>query len=303
MRSRGCGFKWRRGVGNAAGADIVTAMEAGEAADNAASTMRWSKRFGRRVKSAYFGLPGVYRFYLGCKFGGVQIPAEPEVELPNAVLQSQAQLREASEYGRRHHLPLHRAEEKNWDHLGAVRAILSTTARSGRVLDAGAEIYSNVLPALFACGFRQLYGMNLSFADTERRGTIRYLRGDITRTGFGDSFFDAVTCMSVIEHGVPLRDYFSEMLRILKPGALLITSTDYFPEAIDTSGKMAHGAPIKIFCRREAEEMLALARNCGFESTAAIDLDASARPIRWEQFDLDYTFLIFTLRKPGRSAA
>ncbi len=258
-----------------------------------------SKRFGRRVKSAYFRMPGLYRLYLSCKFGAARIPPHASPEFPNAVLQSAVELRAASDFARQFRLPRHRAEEKNWDHLAAVKAILAATRPSARILDAGAEMYSNVLPALFACGYRQLYGMNLSFADPERRGPIRYLRGDITRTDFDDGFFDAITCMSVIEHGVPLQAYFAEMFRILRPGGLLITSTDYFCDPIDTAGKTAHDAPIKIFSRREAEAMIELARSCGFELTGPINLEASERPIRWEQFGLEYTFLIFTLHKPA----
>lgn len=261
--------------------------------------MRRSKRIRRRIKSAYFRLPGLYRLYLACKFGAARPPVLREPELPNRVLQSPAELREASDFGRRHRLPLHRAEAKNWDHLAAVKAVLSATTAAACILDAGAEMYSNVLPALYACGYRRLWGMNLSFADPARRGPIQYLRGDITHTGFSDRFFGAVTCMSVIEHGVPLRAYFAEMFRVLKPGGLLITSTDYYPEPIDTSGKAAHGAPIKIFCRRDAEEMIALAQSCGFETTGPVDLSASSRIIRWEEYALEYTFLIFTLRKPG----
>lgn len=273
-------------------------MQVPPAENHSDAQMPRSKRIRRRIKSAYFQLPGFYRFFLTCKFGKTRPPVFREPELPNRVLQSPAELREASDFGRRHRLPLHRADGKNWDHLAAVKAILSTTTPDARILDAGAEMYSNVLPALYTCGYRQLWGMNLSFADPARRGPIQYLRGDITRTGFSDDFFDAVTCMSVIEHGVPLRAYFGEMFRVLKPGGLLITSTDYYPEPIDTAGKAAHGAPIKIFCRREAEEILALARECGFEIIGGIDLNASSRPIRWEEYGLDYTFLIFTLRKP-----
>lgn len=267
---------------------------------------RW-KRFRRRVKSTYFRVPGLYRLYLTLKFGAARMPPLGRPELPNAVLESAAQVREATEFGKRYHLPRHRAAEKNWDHQAAVRAILSSTTPTACVLDAGAEMYSNVLPALFACGYRRLWGMNLSFADPARRGAIRYLRGDIAGTGFSDGFFDAVACMSVIEHGVPLRAYFAEMHRVLKPGGLLITSTDYYPDPVDTAGKEAYGVPIKIFCRREAEEMLALARECGFELTGAVDLDppglrGKARPIRWEKYGLEFTYLIFTLRKPAKVA-
>lgn len=69
----------------------------------------------------------------------------------------------------------------------------------------------------------------------------------MTRTSFAESYFDAVACMSVIEHGVPLEACLRKMHRVLKPGGLLITSADYYPKPIDTRGKIAHGAAIKIF--------------------------------------------------------
>ena len=218
--------------------------------------------------------------------------------MPNGVLQSRYEWEEAARMGKALRLPLHRGEQKNWDHLAAVYAIVSEFPRSAAILDAGAEFYSNVLPALFACGYEKLYGMNLSFTDPVWRGPIRYLPGDITRTDFHDAFFDAITCMSVIEHGVPLLPYFQEMFRLLKPGGLLITSTDYYPEPTDTSNQFAHGAPVKIFSRLEAEKMISMARACGFEPTGPIDLNCAERPIRWEAYALEYTFLIFTLRKP-----
>lgn len=261
-----------------------------------------SRRFFRRVKSGFLQFEFLYRLTLKLRFGSSRVSISPRDPLPNAVLQSRSQWREAARNARRLQLPLHPSEEKNWDHLAAVNAILSSTSNTARILDAGAEIYSNVLPALFVCGYRNLFGMNLSFSHSTRRGPIRYLPGDITRTGFEDGFFDAVACMSVIEHGVPIEAYFREMYRILRPGGLLITSTDYYPEPIDTTGKMAHGAPIKIFCRQEIEEMLAQASACGFETTAGIDLECKERPIRWDLYDLEYTFLIVTLRKPAASA-
>jgi SAM-dependent methyltransferase len=241
----------------------------------------------------------IYGLTLKYKYGANRLSDSLNAPFPNGVLQSRAELEEATRRGKELHLPLHRAPEKNWDHLTAVRPIAGAFPRSAVVLDAGAEFYSNVLPALFVCGFEHLYGMNLSFTDSARRGPIRYLPGDITRTGFPDAFFDAVTCMSVVEHGVPLRAYFQEMFRLLKPGGLLITSTDYYAEPIKTDNYLAHGAPVKIFSRQEAEDMLTLALESGFEFTGPVNLNCTERPIRWEIYKLEYTFLIFTLRKPA----
>jgi SAM-dependent methyltransferase len=259
-----------------------------------------SRRFFRRVKSAILRFDSLYRAYLKLKYGAGRLTPAPGANLPNGILQNSTEWQEAAGRATQLHLPLHRAAEKNWDHIAAVDAIIGSLPKTARILDAGAEFYSNVLPALFVYGYRDLYGINLSFTDPARRGPIRYLPGDITRTEFQDSFFDAVTCMSVIEHGVPLDAYFREMFRVLKPDGILITSTDYYPDPIDTTGKTAHGAPIKIFSKTEAEAMLALAADCGFETTAEIDLDCHCRAVRWEAYDLEFTYLIFTLRKPAR---
>jgi SAM-dependent methyltransferase len=259
--------------------------------------MPWSRRFFRQIKSAALRPEAAYRLYLKLKFGTGRPVAKPGLPLPNGVLKSRAEWERMLGEARAARLPLHRGDEKNWDHLAAVFAILGSTATSARVLDAGAEFYSNVLPALFAYGYRNLYGINLSFTGEARRGPIRYLHGDITQTSFADGYFDAVSCMSVIEHGVPLEGYLREMYRVLKPGGLLITSTDYYPTAIDTRGKMAHGAAIKVFTRAEIQGILRLAEEIGFESTGEVDLECSERPVRWEQFGLEYSFVIFTLRK------
>lgn len=180
----------------------------------------------------------------------------------------------------------------------AVAHILAKTTTDARVLDAGAELYSNVLPTLFLCGYRDLYGINLSFADPARRGPIRYNRGDLTRTGFPDAFFDAITCMSVLEHGVPLEPYFKEMYRLLRPGGTLITSVDYYPTSVDTRGLEAYGSPIKVFSKPEIKDALSLAQLAGLQLTGDVDLECNEKPICWEPYGLEYTFLIFTLQKP-----
>lgn len=241
----------------------------------------------------------LYRLSLKWQYGAGQPTQPPGPNIANGTLQTRAEWEAAFANAKRQHLPLHRGPEKNWDHLAAVSTILSQTLPSARILDAGAEIYSNVLPALFLYGYRDLHGINLSFTAPARRGPIRYIPGDLTQTPYPDSSFDAITCMSVIEHGVPLEDYFREMWRLLIPGGLLITSTDYYPRSIDTREKSVHGAPIKIFSRPEIEAMLGLAESVGFEQTGPLDLDCREKPIHWPQFGLDYTFLLFTLRKPA----
>jgi SAM-dependent methyltransferase len=251
----------------------------------------------KRIKAALLRPETFYRLYLRSQHGAGSTPQALEPLASNGILKNRAEWEAASSASERAGLPHHRERSKDWDHLGAVSAILRTTDKNANVLDAGAELYSNVLPSLYLYGYRNLWGVNLGFPFALRRGPIRYEPGDITRLNFADGFFDAACCLSVIEHGVPLEEYFREMRRVLKPGALLVTSTDYFPTPINTAGKLAHGAPIKIFNKDELRSMLNAARAAGFEQTEDFDLDCSEKPIRWEQYGLEYTFVMFTLRR------
>ena len=114
---------------------------------------------------------------------------------------------------------------KNWDSLAALDLILRTTDTRSRIFDAGGEWYSMILPWLCLYGYKNLTAGNLVFDKKIRRGTIVYEHSDITRTKFSNGYFDAITCLSVIEHGVDLNAYFKEMSRIIRRGGILITST------------------------------------------------------------------------------
>jgi SAM-dependent methyltransferase len=235
------------------------------------------------------------------KFGAGRLAGNPGPHIANGTLKNRAEWLAAYENARKLHVPLHRGPEKNWDHLAAVSTILTRTSPSAYILDAGGEFYSNVLPALFVYSYSNLYGINLSFTDPARRGPIRYLPGDITHAPFPDEFFDAITCLSVVEHGVPLERYFREMYRLLKPGGVLITSTDYFPTPIDTKGMLAHGAPVQIFSKPEVQAAISLAQGIGLMPIEELDLECTETPIRWDAYGLAYTFVIFTLQKQPRA--
>jgi SAM-dependent methyltransferase len=138
------------------------------------------------------------------------------------------------------------AYEKNWDLWLAIDFIKTALPRNAAILDAGAR-WSSILQRLEALGCSELWGCDLRRSAREtlwrivRRSKIRFLEADLTRAPFPDETFAAVTCVSVIEHGVKPEDYFREMSRILKPGGYLITSTDYWCQPVDTNGIFLYG--------------------------------------------------------------
>jgi SAM-dependent methyltransferase len=217
----------------------------------------------------------------------------------NAVLKTQKELEQVLDQVAKLGLPAMRDSPKNWDSLAALDCVLRVTSPRACILDAGAETYSRILPWLSLYGYRKLHGINLVFDRKFRRGPITYQHGDITRTGYAKESFDAITCLSVLEHGVNLEEYLKEMWRILKPGAVLITSVDYWQTRIDTGGRQAYGVPIKIFTEHDVRGMIEFAQQTGFVITGPIDFSSNEKVVHWSETGLDYTFLVFALRKPA----
>ena len=120
----------------------------------------------------------------------------------------------------------------------------------------------------------------------------------MTKTPFPNNYFDIVTCISVIEHGVDEVKYFEEMNRILKKGGLLITSTDYWESKIDTGGQSEFNHPIFIYDKDSVKNLLNIAYKSNFRLYGQeIDLNCQDKVVNWKRFNLDYTFLIFCLQK------
>ncbi len=217
----------------------------------------------------------------------------------NAVLRTYQEVNRSIALTKSLGLPLHVDPFKNWDSLAAWSIINRYFSRrhDAKILDAGGETYSVILKQLQKAGFRDLTCINLVFKTSVIRKGIRFQYGDITQTDFSKSQFDAITCLSVIEHGVDVNSYFKEMSRILKPGGVLVTSVDYWATPIDTMGQMAYGVPIKIFNRKQVVTMATIALKNKLELMDKLDLKCSNKVVCWKLFNLNYTFLYFTMRK------
>lgn len=213
---------------------------------------------------------------------------------PTAILRRRSDWEAAVAEARRLRLPLHPDRPKNWDALGAVGAVVSRVGRNARVLDAGSARYSPVLPWLRLYGLTDLVGVNIEFGDEVRRGSVKFQYGDITATGFPDASFDAITCMSVIEHGVPVARFLAESARLLRSGGVLSLSTDYDQQPPDTTGRHMYGVPVRIFGPDDIRELVTHAEKKGLRLVGELRLSHEERPVHWKRMDLDYTFILLT---------
>ncbi|MCH8909043.1 MAG: methyltransferase domain-containing protein [Candidatus Heimdallarchaeota archaeon] len=194
-------------------------------------------------------------------------------------------------------LRINNVREKNWDALIALDFILRNYNPNSKILDAGAEVYSTLLPWLSSLSYTILTGINLTFRTSFKINSIRYEYGDITNLDYPKDSFDVVTCLSVIEHGVNLEQFFEQMAKIIRKHGHLIISTDYFDIPVDTRDQVAYGVRIKIFTQAEVEKLIELGGKYKFEMVGNIDLNCDERVVTWKKYNLQYTFINLVFKK------
>jgi SAM-dependent methyltransferase len=190
---------------------------------------------------------------------------------------------------------------KSWDVALAAEVIeREFPDRLAPVLDMGCY-NSEILYVLHELGYRRLHGCDLNplcrWMPYWHR--IRYRLADLTRTPYGDKTFAAITCLSVIEHGVNPDSFAAEVSRLLRPGGLLLLTTDFdgraTPHAIPTDQRF-FGAPWRI--ASGAELMATIAR---FEGRGFTLLEPGTEPRTPDDCPItwggeNYTFAFVALR-------
>lgn len=202
-------------------------------------------------------------------------------------------------------LPSHHDPQKNWDTLKALYYIVKETDPSAPILDAGSSGDSAILKWLSRLGYQKLFACDIRPKSSKNYLTrnIEFSVQDITRTSYPDGFFQAVTCISVIEHGVDLPAFVQEMSRILSPEGLLMISTDYWSEPIDCSGIFPYGqamGEMKVLGPDEINDLLKTAAQHELFPCTPMDLNTQERAVRWERVNREYTFAFVALQKASR---
>lgn len=195
----------------------------------------------------------------------------------------------------------HPTDWKNWDLWDFMNTIVKEFPLNARILDVGCAS-SPLLLNLAEIGYTDLTGIDVHFpaGSTHPHDNIRYERGDLTRTRFNYQSFNVVTSLSVLEHGIDFEDYLREMSRILKPGGLLLTSTDFWSSKIRTwtvPKSKTFGAPWNILTPDDMTRLYFLASRWGLYPTSRIDTEVQDKVVKWG--GKEYTFLSFALRKVG----
>lgn len=219
------------------------------------------------------------------------------------VLQNWLEIGEANKFLNINALPKHGHNiEKNWD-LYQLYDIAKPISKEAKIVDLGCgNLFA--LKLLYAMGFKNLYGIDLSMPLRNRLNQIYIMwkshslklpfhlySQDLTKTSFPERAFDLAICVSVIEHGVDIDKFFMESKRLLKPGGILFITTDYWEEKINIEkDNLPFGLHWQIFSKKDLEDIIVRAGKFNFylydNSSIPACLD---RCIIWNK--QEYTFL------------
>jgi SAM-dependent methyltransferase len=185
---------------------------------------------------------------------------------------------------------------KSWDVLTTAEFMERNFPPTARVLDLGAYC-SEILCVLHRLGFARLTGVDLNerLGDMPFADQIRWQVANFLDAPFPDGAFDAVTSISVIEHGFDAPRLLKSVSRLLAPGGCFLASFDYWPQKIDTSKTKFFGMDWRIFSAEEVRAFIEQAREFGLTPVGGVALDATERPV--SAAGHAYTFAWMALRK------
>ena len=223
-----------------------------------------------------------------------------------SVLDTTKELESIKKRMRKLGIPQHRDHYKNWD----MEMIYSHAPRSLRhkeikILDAGSGGVSTFLE-LSKRFFRnaERYAIDYAHADSKKlkKQGINYSQQDISATNFESEKFDFICSISVIEHGVDVNKFLEEMSRIIKDDGMLLITTDFWCENIDTSDKYPYGKDVpamKIFNADDIKEIIASANKYGLEiqGVEPEGIQCKEKVVFWERMNESYTFIFLPFVK------
>ena len=191
------------------------------------------------------------------------------------------------------------AISKSWDVWTISSAILKHSPdRTSQIFEMG-SYNSEIGLALWQSGYRRIRAVDFNPLGRAIRwygNAIDFRREDFYNPDLAPGSVGVMTAISVIEHGYDQAKLVSTAARLLKPGGLLLLTTDYREDGAKVPEDFrAFGLTYRIFSRADLESLVADAEKAGLEMIGPAEWSDSEYPIRWG--DWQFTFAFVGLRK------
>jgi SAM-dependent methyltransferase len=189
---------------------------------------------------------------------------------------------------------------KSWDVLKTLEFLERNIPLDAPILDIGA--FASELPSiLHNLGYSNIVGIDLNpkIREMPYAGLVRYEVADFMHAPFDSGSFQAITAISVIEHGFNPSALLNEVSRLLRPGGCFVASFDYWPDKVDSSEVKIFGMDWRIFSAQEVREFIADAARYELHPSGEVELSGLDKPIKHAK--REYTFAWLALRKKAHA--
>ncbi|MDH5729892.1 MAG: class I SAM-dependent methyltransferase [Gammaproteobacteria bacterium] len=187
----------------------------------------------------------------------------------------------------------HQAECKNWD-LANILPRISV----GSCLDMGSSD-SHLLRNLVLKGIEgELHGVDLRKPNIPLSG-VQYQVADLMDTKLPSCYFNHITCLSVIEHGVNYEKFAKETARLLALNGRLYVTFDYWQPKIEPNMQL-FGLPWTPLDREMTEDLIQICETHGLtliEPMVWSTGDAVITPDNYSPNHMSYTFGLLIFEK------
>lgn len=192
------------------------------------------------------------------------------------------------------------AVNKSWDVLQILKVIeRHKPDRQSAIYDMGS--YNCEIPlALWWRGYRKIFAADFNVIGRSIRwyaNRIQFRHENFYESTIQKNSLDVITALSVIEHGFEQVNFFKVCHSLLKPGGLVLLTTDFRREKIEVPASFTiFNLSYMVFSAEDVRSLVKDAEANGFEllkNDAEDDWESSENPIEFMGHRMSFIFLGF----------
>jgi len=222
------------------------------------------------------------------------VPRPPFLDSLCKLLKNRQQVDECTRFLKSNGFVSHNLVCKDWDLAHLVPEI-----GDGNFLDMGSSD-SYILKNLALKRIHgEKYGIDLRKPDVPI-SDVRYLVGDLMRTGLPAGHFANITCLSVLEHQIDFGKFAQEVSRLLAAGGRLFVTFDYWEPKVITPIKL-YGLDWQPLDAATLRQFIETCAGFGLRIISDFDFESGDPVIQWGYYsphpDMSYTFGMAVFQK------
>lgn len=191
---------------------------------------------------------------------------------------------------------------KHWDSLKEINLVTSYIGKRESLLFCAIGKNINILKYFKSIGYEKIFAFDITLPEKYlryfcKRNKIKITFDDIYNLKYTKKF-KYISLLSFVEHIDNYELMFNNLKNVSQDGTILLVTTDYWPEKINTKDIFPYGKEnpaMKIFSKEEILEFVNIAKKNNFHlMDNNIDFSTTKKYVKWNRVKQSYTFISLT---------